>query len=119
MKIRTDRPYYPDELGLDDYAYILRGVYVGGCIHERNAWGIWDGVRSHAHNHRSNEWYGWICILNPADVLKPNGEMTATLAHELAHLLVPGVLHSASWKRAVTRLGYGSEISRCGLSPLR
>ena len=116
MKILPDRPYYSDQLRLEDYP--LRGIYVGGCVHERNAWGIWDGVRSHAHNHQKNEWFGWICILDPKDVLTPSGKITATLAHELAHILCPDSLHTRKWKRTVTEMGFAGEIERCGLRPL-
>ncbi len=94
------------------------GVMVGACVDERTAWGIWEGTRSHAHNRTRSEWFGWICVLDPSDVLTPTGQPTSTLLHEIAHLMVPDHLHSKSWKRAVTRLGAGAEIKRCGLSPL-
>lgn len=118
MSIAKNHPYYPDQLNLDDYAHILRGVFVGGCVDERNAWGIWDGVRAHAHNRSNAEWFGWVCVLEPADVLKASGRMTPTLAHEIAHLLCPDTAHGRSWKRAVTKLGFTSEIERCGLKPV-
>ena len=117
-KIRSHHPYYADELGLGEHAHLLRGVYVGGCIHERNSYTIWEGSRSHAHNRRKNEFYGWICVLDPKDVLTPRGKPTAVILHELAHLLAPETLHSRSWKKAVTELGCGSEVARCGLKPL-
>lgn len=44
--------------------------------------------------------------------------MTPTLAHEIAHLLCPDTAHGRSWKRAVTKLGFTSEIERCGLKPV-
>ena len=119
MKIVAGRPYYADLLGIDDPDGVIRGIYVGSCVDERNAWGIWDGVRSHAHNHTRSEWAGWVCILNAGDVLTPSGNMTASLAHEIAHLMVPDELHSRRWKRVVTKMGFSSEIARCGLTPLR
>ena len=117
-RVKANRPYYADELALADYSHVLRGVYVGGCIHERNAWGIWESTRSHAHNYRANEFYGWICILKPEDVLTASGRPTATLLHELGHLLAPDAHHSRAWKRAVISLGIGQEITRCGLKEL-
>lgn len=117
-RIRAHHPYYAEELGLAEYSHILRGVYVGSCVHERNAWGIWDGVRSHAHNYRKNEWFGWVCVLKAEDVLTSRGKPTTVLLHELAHLAAPESLHSRAWKRAVTELGAGTEIARCHLTPL-
>lgn len=118
MKILLDRPYYAEQLGIYDPDGVIRGIYVGACVHERVSWSVWDQTRSHAHNHRKNEWFGWVCILDPKDVLTPTGKMTATLAHEICHLLVPDVLHTATWKRRLTEMGFGSEIERCGLKPL-
>jgi len=117
-RIRANRPYYADDLALGEYTHVLRGVYVGGCIDERNAWGIWESTRSHAHNSSKSEWLGWICVLKPEDVLTASGRPTATLLHELAHLLAPNSHHSRRWKVAVTELGAGQEISRCGLKEL-
>ena len=119
MKILPDRPYYPDTLGIDDPDGVIRGIYVGGCVHERNSWSIWDGARSHAHNSRSNEWFGWICIVSPKDVLTPSGKMTAILSHEICHLLVPEKLHTREWKKRLTEMGFASEVVRCHLKPLR
>lgn len=116
MKITPNRPYRASQVGLEDPDGLVWGVYVGGCVDERNAWGIWDGARSHAHNQSKSEWFGWICVLDPADVLTPRGQPTSTLLHEVAHLMVPDQLHSRAWKRAVISLGVGSEITRCGLT---
>jgi hypothetical protein len=116
VKITANRPYHAHQLGLDDPDNVIWGVFVGGCVDERNAWGIWDGTRSHAHNRTKSEWFGWICILSPADVLTPRGQPTATLLHEVAHLMAPDALHDRRWKRAVIALGAGSEIARCGLT---
>jgi len=119
VKIVPDRPYYCDQLAIDDPDGVIRGIFVGGCVHERNSWSIWEGARSHAHNYRRNEWFGWICILRPDEVLTQTGEMTATLAHGIAHLLCPDQYHSAKWKRTISKMGYPSEILKSGLKPLR
>ena len=117
-KIQLHHPYYSDTLGLDDPDGVLRGVFVGGCVDERTAWGVWENTRSHAHNSSKGEWFGWICIMKPEDVLTRSGKMTSTLAHEIAHLVHPDALHSRAWKRTVTKMGYGVEIERCGLKAL-
>ena len=118
-RIRSNHPYYADDLGLIDYAHVLRGVYVGACIDEGLAYDRWRDNNAHAHNHRSSAWYGWICIYKPEAVLTPGGYPTTTLLHELAHLLVPEQLHTRAWKVALTDLGAGAEIARCKLKPLR
>jgi len=74
---------------------------------------------SHAHNYKASEWFGWICVLNPKDVLTPTGKMTACLAHEIAHLLCPNQHHTAKWKRTITRMGYGAEVEHCKLTPIK
>lgn len=118
MNLEPHRPYYADTLGIDDPDGVIRGIYIGGCVDERNSWSVWDGVRAHAHNRTLSEWYGWACFLNPSDVLKSDGRMTSTLAHEIAHLLCPNQGHSRTWKKAVTEMGHPSEIARCNLKPL-
>lgn len=105
-------------MGLDDPDGVLWGIFVGGCVDERGAWRLWEESRSHAHNAKDDPWKGWVCILHPKDVLTPTGKMTSTLAHEVAHLMCPNHLHSPRWKREITKMGYGSEIARCGLKPL-
>jgi len=118
MKIRPHRPYYPKQLGIDDPDGVIRGIYIGSCVHERNSWSIWEGANGHAHNFTVNEWFGWICILNPKDVLTPSGKMSSTLAHEIAHLLCPNQGHTRKWKVAITKMGYPQEVARCHLKPL-
>ena len=118
MKVTTNRPYRPSQLGLDDLDGDFWGLFVGGCIDERSSWTVWEGARSHAHNHKKNDFFGWICILNPKDVLTSGGKMTNTLAHEIAHLMVPNQNHTRAWKRAVGELGFASEVTRCHLKAL-
>ena len=116
--LEKHRPYYSDTLGIDDPDRVIRGVYIGGCVDERNSWSIWDGIKAHAHNRTNSEWYGWMCFLEVEDVLKPSGRMTSTFAHEVAHLLCPNSGHTRKWKETVTKMGYGQEIRRCNLKPL-
>ena len=118
MKITVGRPYYVDQLGLDDPDGVVRGVFVGGCIDERGAWGIWTDTRSHAHHLKANHFHGWICIKEPKDVLTPKGRMTATLAHEIAHLICGDGAHTRKWKKTLVEMGFASEVLACGLKPL-
>jgi hypothetical protein len=118
MKIVAGRPYYSDTLGIDDPDGVIRGIFVGSCIDERNAWSVWEGASGHSHNVSKSDWFGWICILNPKDVLTPSGKITAALAHEICHLLCPDAGHSRAWKVAVTKMGFPGEITRTGLKPL-
>jgi hypothetical protein len=118
MKIRKGNPYRASDVGLDDPDGVLWGIFVGGCVDERGAWRLWEDARSHAHNGHDDPWRGWVCILDPKDVLTPTGKMTSTLAHEVAHLMCKDHFHSRAWKREITKMGYGSEIARCGLKPL-
>lgn len=118
MKLYVGRPYYSDTLGIDDPDGVIRGIYVGSCIHERNSLRIWEGSGSHAHNFSKTEFYGWICILDPKDIITPAGKMTSRLAHEVAHLLNPDQHHTRNWKRTITKMGYPLEVARCHLKPL-
>ena len=117
-RLEPHRPYYPDELGIDDPDSVIRGIYIAGCVETLNTAITFEKEWAHAHNQDSDVWHGWACIYRVEDVLTPSGKMTGVLAHEIAHLLCPNSGHSAKWKRTVTKMGYGSEISRCGLKPL-
>jgi len=111
-KIVEGNPYHPRDVNLIDEEGVIWGIYVGGCIDERVAWGIWEGAAAHAHNDRKSPWFGWICILHARDVLTPTGKPSNILLHEYAHLLAPDVGHTAKWKRIVTELGAAKEIER-------
>jgi hypothetical protein len=118
MKVRVNRPYKASELGLDDPDGVIWGVFVGGCIDERNGWREWTVNQSHAHSHSKDAWFGWICIENPKHVLTPQGKITNTLAHEIAHMMVPNQGHTPKWKREIIKMGFAQEIGRCKLKPL-
>lgn len=118
MRIEVDRPYYADELGIDDPDSVIRGIYVGACVETRNTRIIFEKEWGHAHNQSTDIWRGWACIIRPQDVLTPKGDITPILAHEIAHLLCPDAGHDRKWKRIVTKMGHGAEIERCGFRPL-
>ena len=111
MKILPGRPYRASDLGLD--FDVVWGVYVGGCIEGANvSWRLFNEMYGHAHNDSKDEWFGWICILDPKHVLTRTGRPTRTLLHEIAHLLVPNQGHTNKWRKVVTELGAGSEAKR-------
>ena len=90
----------------------VAGISVGGCADaigtpRRGAF----RRRAHAHNHRRDPCFGWICILStsPARVVTPTGRPSALLAHEYAHLLAPNSGHGERWRAAVTALGHPAE----------
>jgi len=111
-KIVSGNPYHATDLGLNDEDGVVWGVFVGACIDERVAWGIWEDAAAHAHNDTKDPWFGWICIIEPKDVLTPTGRPTSTLIHEYAHILCPNSGHGVAWKKKVTELGAKREIKR-------
>jgi len=111
-KIVSGNPYKISDLGIDDEDGLVWGVYVGGCIDDGGAWRLWREQHGHAHNDTTDPWFGWICIIEPKDVLTKTGRPTGILLHEFAHMLCPNQGHNAAWKKAVTALGASREIKR-------
>ncbi len=118
MNLVPNRPFYADELGIDDPDHLIRGIYIGGCVETLNTEITFEKDWAHAHNQDSDVWHGWVCVYRPEDVFTPSGKMSRILAHEIAHLLCPNDGHSRNWKRTITKMGYESEIKRCGFAPL-
>jgi len=108
-KVRTG-PHRPEDLSNNLSVHSnLWGIYVGdGCVT-----GLapldWIGIHAHAHNRSDDEWFGWICIADPANVITSAGNPTAVLKHEIAHLYCPDENHSKNWKMVVTLLGAPKE----------
>ncbi|MCA9830247.1 MAG: hypothetical protein KC495_07245 [Dehalococcoidia bacterium] len=74
----------------------VAGISIGGCAEaigtpRRGAF----RRQAHAHNHRPDPLFGWICFLStkPGRLITPSGRPSALLAHEYAHLLAPGSGH--------------------------
>jgi hypothetical protein len=93
----------------------VAGISVGGCVEaigtpRQGAF----RARAHAHNHRRDPLFGWICFLGakPGRLVTPSGRPSALLAHEYAHLLAPGSGHGERWRRAVTAIGYPAQARR-------
>lgn len=89
----------------------IRGLFVGGCV-ER---GVGSSFRrlAHAHNHRGDEFYGWVCVRSPKRVLTASGKPTTLMYHEYAHILTPNHGHDAKWAATLASLGYPSAAKQC------
>jgi hypothetical protein len=92
----------------------IAGIFVGGCI-ERGK-GSSFRRRAHAHNHRDDPHYGWICIRSHRRVWAqrrlPDGTWEAVVGkpsrllwHEYAHILTPGHGHDDVWRAKMRELG--------------
>lgn len=85
----------------------IRGLFVGGCV----ARGVGSSFRrmAHAHNHRSSEHFGWVCVRSKhrvyigddLDAARP----TRLMWHEYAHILCPNHGHDDLWRATMRRLG--------------
>lgn len=86
------------------------GLFVGGCVQR----GVGSSFRrvAHAHNHKGDETYGWICFRSPKRVLTPSGKPSVTVYHEYAHILCPNRGHDRLWRETITRLGFPGEAKR-------
>ena len=94
----------------------LWGIFVGdGCVTGQSPL-EWVGIYAHSHNNLNDEWFGWICIADPSNVITATGNPTAILKHEIAHLYCPNEHHSKKWKATVTLLGAPEQAKKYGRS---
>jgi len=81
-------------------------VFVGGCV----ARGDRSSFRAIAHSHnvlgkrKANKWFGWICVRSPRRLRNEKGEPSATMWHELAHILTPNHWHDDVWRKKMIEL---------------
>lgn len=94
----------------------VKGIFIGGCVDR----GIGSSFRAqaHAHNHRENPHFGWLCVrayrrLGVVEELpRDDGRIEVVihkpsrlLWHEYAHILTPGHGHDDTWRRKMKELG--------------
>lgn len=91
----------------------IKGISVNRCIETGKP--LHGRQYAHAHNHRENDFFGWICCrfdymggytLSCGE--KWDGELTTmspTLWHEYAHILTPNHGHDDAWRRKMRELG--------------
>src|SRR5438876_657713 len=77
----------------------VRGLSVGQCV---DGSPLPTGVYAHAHQYPKDSNRGWVCIRSPRDILRRGSrEISTTVMHEFAHLLV--VALSRSGRAAAAR----------------
>ena len=108
-------PHRPTSLShaLAPYSDIW-GVYVGdGCVTGTEPL-EWLKIHAHAHNDTEDEWFGWICIADPYNVITAKGNPTAILLHEVAHVLCRDPGHSQKWCAVVSAIGAPGQAQKYG-----
>jgi hypothetical protein len=74
--------------------YLVKGVFVGGCVKTKSRF----RALAHAHCH-PGEHSGWICILSEKRLTEKH-----LLLHELAHL-ISGTGHTDKWRKVLLSIG--------------
>jgi hypothetical protein len=85
----------------------VKGVFVGGCV-ERGP-GSSFRAKAHAHNDKSGEYFGWICVRSFKRVGEVQGDVitkpSRLLWHEYTHILTPNHFHDDIWRHKMSELG--------------
>ena len=90
----------------------LWGIYVGdGCVTGETPL-LWREIDAHAHNTIEDEWFGWVCVADPYNVITASGQPTVLLKHEIAHILCKNSGHDKKWRLVLTNMGAESEAKK-------
>jgi hypothetical protein len=85
----------------------VKGVFIGGCV----ARGVGSSFRAkaHAHNEKTDPYFGWICLRSIKRAGEVKGNVITTpsqlLWHEYAHILTPNHFHDDAWRKKMKELG--------------
>jgi hypothetical protein len=85
----------------------VKGVFIGGCVQR----GVGSSFRAkaHAHNEKTDPYFGWICLRSIKRAGEVKGNVITTpsqlLWHEYAHILTPNHFHDDAWRKKMKELG--------------
>lgn len=70
-------------------------VFVSGCVERGD--GSSFRKQGHAHNYKTDPYFGWICIRSPKRLYTSSGSPSRLMMEEVAHILTPNHKHDATW----------------------
>ena len=85
----------------------VKGIFVGGCV--KRGVGSSFRAKAHAHNMKTDKFFGWICVRSLKRVGEIQGKTivkpSRLLRHEYAHILTPDHYHDDIWRSKMGELG--------------
>ena len=92
---------YPEFEKYKDQGF--KGVFVNGCVKRGD--GSSFRSKAHAHNHKTDPHFGWICVRSRKRLYTASGKPSLMMIEELAHILTPNHWHDDVWRKKVRELG--------------